>query len=81
MSRPLRLLHPRHPVYVVPRDDQQFMIGATMIENDERGRVTARSLVELAEFGLWRSIRPSPRPETPKWAPTCVRPLRTTCRA
>jgi glycine oxidase len=48
LSRPLRLLHPRHPVYVVPRDDQRFMIGATMIENDERGRVTARSLVELA---------------------------------
>ena len=47
-SRPLRLLHPRHPVYVVPRDDQRFMIGATMIENDERGRVTARSVIELA---------------------------------
>jgi len=48
ISRPLRLLHPRRPVYVVPRDDQRFMIGATMIENDERGRVTARSLIELA---------------------------------
>jgi glycine oxidase len=47
-SRPIRLLHPRHPVYVVPRDEKRFMIGATQIENDERARVTARSIVELA---------------------------------
>ncbi len=47
-SRPIRLLHPRHPVYVVPRDENRFMIGATMIENEERARVTARSIVELA---------------------------------
>ena len=48
LSRPIRLLHPRHPVYVVPRDSQRFMVGATMIENEERTRVTARSMVELA---------------------------------
>jgi glycine oxidase len=47
LSRPVRMLHPRHPVYVVPRGDGVFMIGATMIENEERSRVTARSVVEL----------------------------------
>lgn len=47
LSRPVRLLHPRHPVYVVPRGDGVFMVGATMIENEERSRVTARSVVEL----------------------------------
>jgi glycine oxidase len=47
LSRPVRLLHPRHPVYVVPREDQRFMIGATQIENEERARVTARSIVDL----------------------------------
>jgi glycine oxidase len=47
LSRPVRMLHPRHPVYVVPRPDGTFMIGATMIENEERARVTAQSLVEL----------------------------------
>ena len=47
LSRPVRLLHPRRPAYVVPRGDGLFMIGATMIENEERARVTARSLVEL----------------------------------
>jgi glycine oxidase len=47
LHRPVRLLHPRFPLYVVPRPDHLFMIGATMIESDERGRVTARSVVEL----------------------------------
>jgi glycine oxidase len=47
LARPVRMLHPRHPVYVVPRGDGVFMIGATMIENEERSRVTARSIVEL----------------------------------
>jgi glycine oxidase len=57
LSRPIRLLHPRHPVYVVPRDEKRFMIGATMIENDERARVTARSIVELANSAT--AIHPS----------------------
>ncbi len=47
LKRPVRMLHPRHPVYIVPRVDGTFMVGATMIENEERARVTARSLVEL----------------------------------
>jgi glycine oxidase len=47
LRRPVRLLHPRFPLYIVPRADHCFMIGATMIESDERGRVTARSVVEL----------------------------------
>lgn len=47
LARPVRLLHPRHPLYVVPRGDGLFMVGATTIENEERGRVTARALLEL----------------------------------
>jgi glycine oxidase len=47
LSRPIRMLHPRHPVYIVPRGGDLFMVGATMIENEERSRVTARSIVEL----------------------------------
>lgn len=47
LSRPVRMLHPRRPAYIVPRGDGLFMIGATMIENEERARVTARSVVEL----------------------------------
>lgn len=47
LSRPVRLLHPRHPIYIVPRGDGLFMVGATMIESEDRTRVTLRSLMEL----------------------------------
>jgi glycine oxidase len=47
LSRPVRLLHPRIPVYIVPRADHHFMVGATMIESGDRTRFSARSMVEL----------------------------------
>ncbi|MGH6839081.1 MAG: glycine oxidase ThiO [Methylocella sp.] len=47
LTRPVRLLHPRHPVYVVPRGDGRLMIGATMIESEDVGRITARAMLEL----------------------------------
>ncbi len=47
LTRPVRLLHPRYPVYIVPREDDHYMLGATMIENDERNRISARSMLEL----------------------------------
>ena len=47
LARPVRVLHPRMPVYVVPRSAGLFMVGATMIESDEVRRVSARSLLEL----------------------------------
>lgn len=57
LSRPVRLVHPRHPVYIVPRPDHLFMIGATMIENEEPGRVTARGLMEL--LGAAYAVHPA----------------------
>ncbi|MDY0883564.1 glycine oxidase ThiO [Dongia soli] len=47
LSRPVRLLHPRHPLYVVPRAAGRFMIGATMIESEVGGPMTVRSVMEL----------------------------------
>ena len=47
LSRPVRLLHPRMPLYVVPRGDGVYMLGATMIESEDSGRITARSMLEL----------------------------------
>ncbi|WP_292399546.1 FAD-dependent oxidoreductase, partial [Mesorhizobium sp.] len=47
LSRPVRLLHPRFPLYTVPRTDHRFMVGATMIESQSVGPVTARSMMEL----------------------------------
>ncbi len=47
LSRPVRLLHPRFPLYIVPRGDGVFMLGATQIESGERTRATLRSTMEL----------------------------------
>jgi glycine oxidase len=46
LSRPVRLIHPRWPLYIIPRADHQFMIGATSIEAEDRG-VSVRSALEL----------------------------------
>ncbi|HEY0910341.1 MAG TPA: FAD-dependent oxidoreductase [Bradyrhizobium sp.] len=45
-SRPIRLIHPRWPLYIIPRADHQFMIGATTIEAEDTG-VSVRSALEL----------------------------------
>ena len=47
LKRTVRLLHPRIPLYVVPRADGEFMIGATMIESADKGPVTVRSAIEM----------------------------------
>lgn len=47
LSRPVRVLHPRMPLYIVPRADGLFMVGATMIESDQATRISARSMLEL----------------------------------
>ncbi|RYE34589.1 MAG: glycine oxidase ThiO [Hyphomicrobiales bacterium] len=47
LSRPVRLLHPRIPLYIVPRTEGLFMVGATMIESGERRRISARAMLEL----------------------------------
>ncbi|MET3589412.1 glycine oxidase [Bartonella silvatica] len=47
ISRPVRLLHPRFPLYIVPRKGNIFMIGATMIESNFDGTISARSMMEL----------------------------------
>jgi glycine oxidase len=46
LSRPVRLLHPRWPLYIIPREGNRFMIGATSIEREDDG-VSVRSALEL----------------------------------
>ena len=46
LSRPVRLIHPRWPLYIIPRANNQFMIGATTIEREDEG-VSVRSALEL----------------------------------
>lgn len=47
ITRPVRLLHPRQPIYVVPQGDGRYVIGATVIERDDDSPVTVRSTLEL----------------------------------
>lgn len=47
LSRPVRLMHPRYPLYIIPRGNGIFMIGATVIESGENENVSLRSSMEL----------------------------------
>ena len=47
LRRPLRLLHPRHRVYLVPRAGDIVVVGASEIESEDRSPVSLRSTVEL----------------------------------
>ncbi|HSI52160.1 MAG TPA: FAD-dependent oxidoreductase [Ideonella sp.] len=47
LTRPLRLLHPRHRVYLVPRPGDVVIVGASEIESEDRSAPSLRSLVEL----------------------------------
>src|SRR6202021_555362 len=46
LLRPVRLIHPRFPLYVIPRGDHRFMLGATSIETESHG-ASARSALDL----------------------------------
>ncbi|MDB5504786.1 MAG: glycine oxidase [Tardiphaga sp.] len=56
LSRPIRLMHPRWPLYVIPRDGNRFMLGATSIESEDRG-VSVRSALEL--LGAAYAVHPA----------------------
>jgi glycine oxidase len=80
LHRPVRLLHPRVPFYIVPWSKGRFMIGATVIESDDTGPPTLRSALEilsaayalLPAFGEARiidiaaGVRPALPDNTPK---------------
>ncbi len=43
----VRLIHPRYPLYIVPRGGHRYVIGATQIESEDRGPMRLRSAMEL----------------------------------
>ncbi|WP_431777363.1 FAD-dependent oxidoreductase [Ottowia caeni] len=47
LQRPVRLLHPRHRVYIVPRSARDIVVGASEIESEDRSPVSLRSATEL----------------------------------
>lgn len=47
LHRPVRLMHPRYQIYIAPRPEQRFVVGATELESEDSGPVTLRSMLEL----------------------------------
>ena len=56
LARPVRLIHPRWPLYVIPREGNLFMLGATSIEAEDTG-VSVRSALEL--LGAAYAVHPA----------------------
>jgi glycine oxidase len=47
LQRPTRLIHPRYPIYIAPKPDHVFVIGATEIETEDLSPASVRSTLEL----------------------------------
>ncbi|MDH4481839.1 MAG: glycine oxidase ThiO [Rhodoferax sp.] len=81
LQRPVRLMHPRYQLYVVPRPNHLFVVGATELESEDVGPVTVRSMLELGSalyslhpaFGEARliSLSSALRPALDNDQPTC----------
>ena len=80
ISRPTRMLHPRYKIYIVPRPNDRYIIGATEIESEDMSPMSVRSSLELlsavysmhsgfAEARIVKSVtncRPALRDNLPK---------------
>lgn len=47
LNRPVRLLHPRYPLYIAPKPQQRFVVGATQLESEAEDAVSVRGSLEL----------------------------------
>lgn len=47
LNRPIRLMHPRYKLYIVPKPQGRFIIGATELESEDRSPMSLQSLLEL----------------------------------
>jgi len=43
----IRLIHPRYPFYLAPRPNNEYVLGATVVESDDMSPVSVRSGLEL----------------------------------
>ena len=57
LNRPVRLLHPRYPLYIVPWGDGVHLVGATVIESEDDSAMTMRSALEL--LGMAYALSPA----------------------
>ena len=47
LLRPTRLIHPRYPIYIAPKESDIYIVGATEIESDDLSEMSVRSAMEL----------------------------------
>ena len=47
LRRPTRLIHPRYPIYIAPKEDNIYVVGATEIESEDLSPMSVRSAMEL----------------------------------
>jgi glycine oxidase len=47
LRRPTRLIHPRYPIYIAPKENDVYVVGATEIESDDLSDMSVRSAMEL----------------------------------
>lgn len=47
LNRPVRMLHPRYPIYIAPKPDDVYVIGATELESNDMSSMSVRSALEL----------------------------------
>ena len=47
LSRPIRLIHPKYPIYIAPKRNHVYVIGATEIESEDDSPMSVRSSLEL----------------------------------
>ena len=57
LTRPVRLLHPRYPLYIAPKPNHVFVIGATQIEGEDDSPVSVRGGLEL--FSALYAVHPA----------------------
>ena len=61
ITRPIRLFHPKHSIYIVPYPNNTYVIGATEIESNDLSNLSIRSAIELLTYattihrGFWEA--------------------------
>lgn len=83
LQRPIRMMHPKYNIYLVPRPNHQFIIGASEIESDDQSPISVRTTLELLSaayslhsgFAEARVIHTATncRPALPDHCPSIVR--------
>lgn len=47
ITRPIRLLNPKYSLYIVPKKNQHYILGASEIESEDQSPISVRTTLEL----------------------------------